>query len=179
MVTVKRYIRGIRQPFHSRAGIGFVCSLLVAVALMLLVHTFLFTQVEMRANRPDLGLLPGDRVLVSRMSYGVRLPFAQMWGYHRWGKGTPERGEMVVFDYPGVSNQISMDRVSGLPGDTVWVDSDEEAFFVVPQGALSIGSLLLPDSCLIGRPLCVSFSVDTAQPFYQKLRPKRFFIAVE
>lgn len=179
MVTVKRYIRGIRRPFVSKGWWGFGLSLLVAVALMLIVHTFLFTQVEMRVTRPELGLLSGDRVLVNRMSYGVRVPFAGMWGYHRWGKGMPERGEMVVFDYPGVSDNISVDRISGLPGDTIWLDNEEDAFFVVPQGALSIGTLLLPDSCLIGHPLCVSFSVDAQQPFYRKLRPKRFFITIE
>ena len=179
MVTVKRYIRGIRRPFLLKGWWGFVFSLMFAVVLILVVHTFFFTQVEMRTNRSDLGLLSGDRILVSKMSYGVRVPFAQYLGYHRWGTGMPQRGEMVVFDYPGVSKNVSLDRVSGLPGDTVWVEEDEGAFFVVPEGALSIGTLLLPDTCLIGHPVCISFSVDAQQPFYRKLRQKRFFKAIE
>ena len=176
---MKRYVRGIRRPFFSKGWWGFVLSLLIAVALMLIVRIFLFTQVELRNNRPDLGLLSGDRVLVSKMSYGIRVPFAHFFGYHRMGEGAPQRGEMVVFDYPGISNNISLDRVSGLPGDTVWVEQDEGTFFVVPDGALSIGTMLLPDTCLIGHPVCVSFSVDADQPFYRKLRSKRFFKAIE
>lgn len=176
---MKRYIRGIRRPFVSKGCWRFVFALLIAVVLMLVVHTFMFTQVQLRSGRPDLGLLSGDRVLVNRMSYGVRLPFVDMWGYHRWGKGMPKRGEMVVFDYPGVSGNISMDRISGLPGDTIWIENEKDSFFVVPQGALSIGQLLLPDSCLIGHPLCISFSVAAEQPFYRKLRTNRFFIPIE
>ncbi len=62
-------------------------------------------------------LLPGDRVLVNRLAYGVRVPFTRCW-LLTWGQ--PTRGEVVVFDAP-VAERLFVKRVIGLPGDTVAV----------------------------------------------------------
>ena len=133
----------------------------------------------MQTDRTDLKLLSGDRIVVNRMTYGVRMPFVKALGYHRVGGGKPEVGEIVAFDYPDGSSNISVDRVSGIPGDTIWLKQERDAFFVVPECTFSVGEMLLPESCLIGHPVCVSFSVDSARPVFRKLRSKRFFIPIE
>ena len=77
-------------------------------------------------------LVPGDRVIVSKMCYGARIwdlrdsvchgVITRLWGY-----GEPERGDVMVFNmpYPHDRHHISFDylkyfvkRCVALPGDT-------------------------------------------------------------
>jgi signal peptidase I len=63
-------------------------------------------------------IIEGDRVLVNKHVYGVRIP----WTLVRLTDGRdPQRGEIVVFDSP--ANGISLvKRVVGVPGDTIALD---------------------------------------------------------
>jgi signal peptidase I len=61
----------------------------------------------------------GDRLLVNRLAYGLRLPFAKTY----LGKKSPKRGDLVVFrgatgTGPGGSGTL-VKRVIGLPGDLI------------------------------------------------------------
>jgi signal peptidase I len=63
-------------------------------------------------------IVEGDRVLVDKHVYGLRIP----WTLTRLSDGRdPERGEIVVFDSPldGVS---LVKRVIGIPGDVIALD---------------------------------------------------------
>jgi signal peptidase I len=62
-------------------------------------------------------LLPGDRVLVNRLSYGVRLPFQSGW-LLEWG--SPRRGDVIVLASP-LDGKRLVKRVVGLPGDRLEV----------------------------------------------------------
>jgi signal peptidase I len=61
----------------------------------------------------------GDRVLVDRTAYGLRLPFSK----HVLHARVPDRGDLVVFTMDGVAGakgpQTVVKRVIGLPGETV------------------------------------------------------------
>ena len=60
-------------------------------------------------------IIEGDRVLVDKHVYGVRLP----WTLVRLTDGrAPQRGEIVVFDSP-VDGTSLVKRVIGVPGDVV------------------------------------------------------------
>lgn len=63
-------------------------------------------------------IVEGDRILVNKHVYGVRIP----WTLVRLTEGQdPQRGEIVVFDSP--VNGISLvKRVIGVPGDTIALD---------------------------------------------------------
>lgn len=61
-------------------------------------------------------LVSGDHTLVSKLSYGVRLPFSHT---KIFDTGVPERGDVAVFRYPPDPNLVYFKRVVGLPGDTV------------------------------------------------------------
>lgn len=65
-------------------------------------------------------IIEGDRVLVDKHVFGVRVP----WTLVRLTDGRdPRRGEIVVFDSP--ANGISLvKRVIGEPGDIVALDDD-------------------------------------------------------
>jgi signal peptidase I len=63
-------------------------------------------------------IIEGDRVLVDKHVYGLRLP----WTLVRLTDGRdPQRGEIVVFDSP-VDGISLVKRVIGVPGDTIALD---------------------------------------------------------
>lgn len=70
-------------------------------------------------------LMPGDRVAVNMMAYGVRVPFTDIELFDR---GEPEPGDVVVFKSPADGTRL-IKRVVAVGGDTVavvdgrlWVD---------------------------------------------------------
>ena len=69
---------------------------------------------------PSGSMLPslyiGDFILVSKFSYGVRLPLINQ---KVLSIGIPKRGEVLVFRYPHDEKTNFIKRVVGLPGDIV------------------------------------------------------------
>lgn len=68
-------------------------------------------------------LMIGDYLFISKWPYGYSrysLPFDMGFG-GRVPSGLPDRGDIVVFRYPGPRNEDYVKRVIGLPGDTIEV----------------------------------------------------------
>ena len=69
---------------------------------------------------PSGSMLPslyiGDFILVSKFSYGIRLPLINQKVF---SIGTPKRGEVLVFRYPHDEKTNYIKRVVGVPGDIV------------------------------------------------------------
>jgi len=69
---------------------------------------------------PSGSMLPslyiGDFILVSKSSYGIRLPLVNQ---KILSIGTPKRGDVMVFRYPHDEKTNFIKRVVGLPGDIV------------------------------------------------------------
>jgi signal peptidase I len=81
-------------------------------------------------------LLEGEVVAVSRLAYGLRLPFT---GITLLPFATPRRGDVVVFRDPRDRTRLLVRRVIGLPGDRV--ELREQLLFVggVAQPRLATG----------------------------------------
>ena len=61
-------------------------------------------------------LVVGDFIFVNKAAYGIRLPFVD----HKIIEvGSPQRGDVMVFRYPGDPSVDYIKRVIGLPGDKV------------------------------------------------------------
>ena len=60
-------------------------------------------------------ILEGDRILVNKLAYGLRLPFTMTW-LARWDD--PARGEVVVLHSPADGTRL-VKRIVGVPGDKV------------------------------------------------------------
>src|SRR5688500_7089240 len=60
-------------------------------------------------------ILVGDRVLVNKLAYDLKVPFTT-WHIAEWSN--PQRGESVVFFSPKDGTRM-VKRVIGLPGDTI------------------------------------------------------------
>jgi len=57
----------------------------------------------------------GDRIVVDRMAYDLRLPFTHVSLLHR---ADPQRGDIVIIDSAATGERL-VKRVIGVPGDTV------------------------------------------------------------
>lgn len=83
-------------------------------------------------------ILEGDRILVNKMAYDLRLPFTHI---SLMKLGEPQRGEIVIFDSAKADKRL-VKRVVGLPGDIVamrdnrlylngeWISYEEPDSFV-------------------------------------------------
>jgi signal peptidase I len=60
-------------------------------------------------------IVPGDRIFVNKMAYGLRVPFTS-WRMLDFAE--PERGDIAVFFSPD-ENIRMVKRVIGLPGDRI------------------------------------------------------------
>ena len=60
-------------------------------------------------------ILPGDRITVNKLAFGLRLPFTGLW-LKRWS--TPKPGEVVIC-YSPVNGDRLVKRVVAGPGDTL------------------------------------------------------------
>ena len=65
-------------------------------------------------------ILEGDRVLVDKHVFGLRIPFTRV---HLTAGADPVRGDIVVFDSPADGTSL-VKRVIGVPGDVVALEDD-------------------------------------------------------
>ena len=100
----------------------------VAIALLLLVRFCLVTHYAVRIDSPELGIQAGDRLLVAKYAFrGLR------------------RGTIVAFRHPRTS-QLELARIIALPGDSVWVDSQQKKVFHLKRSNAEV-SLIVPGRC--------------------------------
>jgi len=91
-------------------------SLLVAVILALILRFFVISAYKIPTNSMAPTLKIGDFIFAYKLTYGVPIPFS---GGERWGLTLPNRGDVVVFRYPGNESVSYVKRVVGLPGDRI------------------------------------------------------------
>lgn len=99
------------QPDHWRI----VQGLLVAVFAFVLVRSLVTDWNHVPSGSMAPSIVPGDRILVNKLAFGLRLPFvdAPLMQWH-----TPQRSDIVVFFAP-TSGLLMVKRVVGVPGDRV------------------------------------------------------------
>ena len=98
----------------------FVIALASAFLLMLAFRALAFTlyTVDGRALAPVF--INGDRLIVSRWSYGLRIDGGRLLPYSRLLREGVRRGDIVAFDMPGDSVKgICVARCTAIPGDTI------------------------------------------------------------
>ncbi|MBQ8607517.1 MAG: signal peptidase I [Bacteroidaceae bacterium] len=106
-------------------------TLSATLLLMLLVRTCAFTSCTIPSAGMENSLYRGDRVIVNKWSYGLRMPFVSLWGYHRWLPSSVEYGDIVLFNNPAPTNdkesidgrEVYISRCMGEPGDTLMLNS--------------------------------------------------------
>lgn len=91
-------------------------SLLVAVILALVLRFFVISAYKIPTGSMVPTLKVGDLIFAYRLPYGFPIPFS---GGERWSSKLPQRGDVVVFRYPGNESVNYVKRVVGLPGDRI------------------------------------------------------------
>lgn len=125
-----------------------------ALLTVIFIKSFLFWVYVVPSSSMEKSLLPGDLVLVNKMSYGIRLPITPLtfplshqkmpfnsnvnsyWDivqfpYVRLFASEVERNDVVVFNYP-MEDDLPIDhrsfyikRCVGLPGETITIDKKQ------------------------------------------------------
>ena len=90
-------------------------SLVLFLMLMLGFRSAWADWVQVPTGSMNPTILEGDRVLVDKHSYGLRVPFTLA---HLTRGDDPQRGEIVVFDSP-LDGTSLVKRVIAVPGDSV------------------------------------------------------------
>ena len=91
-------------------------ALFPLLLIVLLFRSFLAQSFWVPSESLEPTLMPGDFLIVNQFTYGLRIP---VWDKKIWSKGSPQRGDIVVFHWP-VNPQIDLvKRVVGVPGDKV------------------------------------------------------------
>ena len=135
LVGLERLLRARAWPWLV-ASSGFARSMLPVVLLIFGGRAFAYEPMRVPSGSMTPTLLTGDFILVDKHSYGLRNPFGNQ---RLAGRGVPNRGDVVVFRYPGDRSQRYVKRVVGVPGDVVevhdgWVTLNGRRLDVVPEG---------------------------------------------
>ncbi|MGA2641169.1 MAG: signal peptidase I [Spirochaetia bacterium] len=181
--SVERYSPATAKRRAGLFGGRVLRILLIALVLYLVVSRFFVSTYRIESVSMEPALRPAERVIVSSIAYGPRVPFTAS---RLPGMGMPERGDLVVVQPPFVvepsliarileplANFLSLQkatlhrdlygsrvngymvkRVIGIPGDTLRLASFSVT--VKPRG----GSDFVPESQMIPLPYKVQTTLD-------------------
>lgn len=90
-------------------------TLAVFIALMFVFRSSIADWNEVPTGSMKPTILEGDRILVEKMAYDLRLPFTHI-SLHKFAD--PQRGDIIVFDSEASDKRL-VKRVVGVPNDTV------------------------------------------------------------
>ncbi len=99
-------------------------TVIYAILIAGLIRTFWFEPFKIPSGSMYPTLEVGDFLFVSKYTYGYSkhsFPFSFPNFKGRIWQDMPERGDVIVFKYPGDNKTDYIKRVIGLPGDTVQV----------------------------------------------------------
>ncbi|MCR5746211.1 MAG: signal peptidase I [Lachnospiraceae bacterium] len=105
----RRYERHRDDPERTsvvREIFDWVAVIIVAIILSFVINTFLVVNATVPTSSMEKTIMAGDRVVGSRLYYL---------------RHEPERGDIIVFDYPDDPDILYIKRVIGLPGDHIMI----------------------------------------------------------
>jgi signal peptidase I len=85
------------------------------VTLMLVFRSSFADHYHVPSGSMEYTLMPGDRVVVDKTAYGVRIPFTTI---DLFAAATPARGDVAVFDSPQTGDRL-IKRIVAIGGDRV------------------------------------------------------------
>jgi len=125
---------GVMQSIRRSLKNRFVREVLNIGLILLVVLAFksiFIANYTVPTGSMEPSILPGDKLLVNKMAYTLRVPFTDIVLYEF---SRPERGDVIVFDYPRDPDLNFVKRLIGLPGDRVEV---EDGFITINDKSLT------------------------------------------
>jgi signal peptidase I len=125
--------QGSKKDVSSRAKwwLSEIVSLAIVLAAVTAARSSLADHYYVPSGSMEYSLMPGDRVVVNKMSYGLRIPLTKI---DIFGDSTPARGEIAVFDSPEDGETRLIKRVVAIGGDRVSVVNGELSINGDPLG---------------------------------------------
>jgi signal peptidase I len=139
-------VAGISVPRKKSATREWVEAILVAVVLAIFIRTFVVQAFKIPSGSMLETLQIGDHLLVNKMTRGtiVEIPLTRITLFHVPRLREPQRGEILVFQFPRDPSRDFIKRVIGLPGEIlavrdkrVYIDGKllEEPYVIYRGGA--------------------------------------------
>ena len=97
---------GLPHPGLSRPGLSWLRDLGLSVLIALVVILFLYQPVKVEGTSMMPALVDQERIFINKFAY-------------RFGITDVQRGDTVVFYFPGDITKSYIKRVIGIPGDSV------------------------------------------------------------
>lgn len=101
-----------QEPWYVDYSRSFFPVLLIVLVL----RSFIIEPFQIPSGSMEPTLDVGDFIAVSKFSYGLRLPVVHT---RILETGEPDRGDIMVFRFPGEESVNYIKRVVGVPGDSV------------------------------------------------------------
>jgi signal peptidase I len=102
---------------QTEGAVEFVASLAPVLGLVLVLRSFVIEPFQIPSSSMVPTLKVGDFILVSKWTYGIRLPVLRNKIIEI---DSPQRGDVMVF-FPPHEERYFIKRVVGLPGDEIHV----------------------------------------------------------
>jgi signal peptidase I len=130
--------QSIQNSGKKPIWVSFGADFFGVIALMLFCRVAIADWQVVPSGSMEPNLRVGDRILVNKLAYGPRLPFTNT----AIKFGEPQRGDVVVFRYPGDVSTLYVKRLIGLPNDVVRykdgaVSINHEAFDVKADNSIT------------------------------------------
>jgi signal peptidase I len=103
-------------------------TLFYALIIALFIRSLFFQPFYIPSSSMEPNLLIGDRLFVSKFSYGYSrhsFPFSPNVFDGRVLKNKPKRGDVIVFKTPADNRTDYIKRLIGMPGDSVKIENQE------------------------------------------------------
>jgi signal peptidase I len=119
-ITPQQRMDALRELNRQRSGLDFVWEwtkiLAVSIVLFAVIRTFLVEAFKIPSGSMENTLQVGDFLLVNKLVYGAEVPFT----HKRLPRlREPQRGDVIVFEWPEDPTKNFVKRLVGVPGDTV------------------------------------------------------------
>lgn len=141
---------------------------ILALLVVFVVRVFFVQSYTVSSSQMETALLPGEKVLVNKMAYGIRIPStllsvpftfdsffgmksyseALQLGYHRFFSSAISRNDVVIFNNSGETDKpidkrtLCISRCIAVPGDTISVQAGD--MFINGKRYVASPDLLLP-----------------------------------
>lgn len=106
----------LRKTAAEPVWVEYARAFFPVILVVFLLRSFLVEPFRIPSGSMLPSLLIGDFILVNKFTYGIRIPVINI---KIIDIGKPQRGDVMVFRYPGNPSDNYIKRVVGLPGDRI------------------------------------------------------------
>lgn len=110
-LNLRRFIKA-KQPIIKE----WIETIIIAAILALIIRSFIVQPFKIPTGSMRTTLIEKDRILVNRFIYGLRIPFTTT---RLFKFKYPNRGDIIVFNYPEDPKRAFIKRMIGKGGDLI------------------------------------------------------------